>query len=336
MFTQLLEPKRPSFIGLQEMELAKLTKSFILEGINFNQEPKQILESLSQKLLKKLKSHQKLFIYNQMNYYDGKPMTLEEYSKEMKKLSKNNLDNLIKKIQETYVKNEETRKQIIKKYNFSNSLAEKINVLVDVLHWQDDRKMFMLSCVYQMNTLLDVLAKRFNHNLEDLKTLLPMEISVETLKLFESSIGVSRRELGVYYLERVNEKLQYEIVVGEEAKKVQIAMHTPEGMKDVHGSSACLGIAVGKAVICLTKDDISKVQEGDVLVASMTRPEFVPAMKKAVAIVTDEGGITCHAAIISRELNKPCIIGTKHATKNLKDGDIVEVNANHGIVRIIK
>lgn len=68
----------------------------------------------------------------------------------------------------------------------------------------------------------------------------------------------------------------------------------------------------------------------------MTSPWYLPAMKKATAIVTDEGGITCHAAIVSRELKKPCIIGTKIATKVLKDGDLVEVDANKGIVRIIK
>jgi pyruvate,water dikinase len=68
----------------------------------------------------------------------------------------------------------------------------------------------------------------------------------------------------------------------------------------------------------------------------MTTPDFVPAMRKAVAIITDEGGITCHAAIVSRELGKPCIIGTKIATKALKDGDVVEVDADNGVVRIIK
>ena len=67
----------------------------------------------------------------------------------------------------------------------------------------------------------------------------------------------------------------------------------------------------------------------------MTDPRYVPAMKKAAAIVTDEGGITCHAAIVSRELKKPCIIGTKIATKVLKDGDEVEVDAEKGVVKKI-
>ena len=68
----------------------------------------------------------------------------------------------------------------------------------------------------------------------------------------------------------------------------------------------------------------------------MTRPEFVPLMRKAKAIITDEGGITCHAAIISRELKILCIIGTKTATRLLKDGDLVEVDANTGVVKILK
>ena len=67
----------------------------------------------------------------------------------------------------------------------------------------------------------------------------------------------------------------------------------------------------------------------------MTTVDYLPAMKKASAIVTDDGGITSHAAIISRELGIPCIVGTKIATKVLKDGDLVEVNANKGEVKIL-
>ena len=68
----------------------------------------------------------------------------------------------------------------------------------------------------------------------------------------------------------------------------------------------------------------------------MTNPQMIPFIKKAVAIITDEGGITCHAAIISREMKKPCITGTKNATQLLDTGDLIEVDANKGIVKIIK
>jgi phosphohistidine swiveling domain-containing protein len=80
-------------------------------------------------------------------------------------------------------------------------------------------------------------------------------------------------------------------------------------------------------------EELGKVNDGDVLVTNMTIPAYISAMKKAVAFVTNEGGITCHAAIIAREMKKPCIIGTKIATQVLKDGDMIEVDANHGIVR---
>ena len=78
------------------------------------------------------------------------------------------------------------------------------------------------------------------------------------------------------------------------------------------------------------------IKQDFILVTGMTNPNMVPLIKKAKAIVTDEGGITCHAAIISREFNIPCIVGTKIATQVLKDGDVVEVNAYDGIVRKIK
>jgi pyruvate,water dikinase len=91
-----------------------------------------------------------------------------------------------------------------------------------------------------------------------------------------------------------------------------------------------------KVRILKRKDQIDEMQEGEILVSAMTTPEFVPAMQKAAAIITDEGGITCHAAIVARELGKPCVIGTKFATQILKDGDMVEVDADKGIVTIIK
>ena len=75
------------------------------------------------------------------------------------------------------------------------------------------------------------------------------------------------------------------------------------------------------------------MKEGEILITTMTMPTYISAIKIAGAVVTDEGGSLCHAAITARELKKPCIIGTKHATKVFKDGDMVEVDANTGIVR---
>ena len=74
------------------------------------------------------------------------------------------------------------------------------------------------------------------------------------------------------------------------------------------------------------------MQKGEVLVTEMTTPDFVPAMKKAVAIITNTGGMTCHAAIVSRELGVPCIVGTKNATSVLHDGQLITVDAVMGKV----
>ena len=105
------------------------------------------------------------------------------------------------------------------------------------------------------------------------------------------------------------------------------------------GSPASPGIAAGPAKIIHEASEIDKVLEGDVLVAGMTTPDFVPAMKRAVAIVTDRGGRTCHAAIVSRELGVPCVVGTENATRVLKPEQLITVDGSQGKVfqgRIIK
>lgn len=98
------------------------------------------------------------------------------------------------------------------------------------------------------------------------------------------------------------------------------------------GAPASPGIGTGSVKILLSPKEIGKVEKGNVLVAPMTSPDYVPAMKKASAIVTDEGGQTSHAAIVSRELGIPCVVGTKEATKKLKENQIVTVNGETGQV----
>ena len=110
------------------------------------------------------------------------------------------------------------------------------------------------------------------------------------------------------------------------------AVEVEEGKILLKGLGASPGIGVGKVKIVLSQDEISKVEEGDILVTTMTTPDMVPAMKKAAAIVTEEGGLTCHAAIVSRELGVPAVVGTEKATKVLKDGMIVTVDGDKGIV----
>jgi len=93
------------------------------------------------------------------------------------------------------------------------------------------------------------------------------------------------------------------------------------------------GKVIGTVRVVLGREDFATFKNGDILVAPMTSVDYVLIMEQAAAFVTDEGGVTSHASIVSREMNKPCIIGTKIATKVLKDGDRVEVDATSGTVR---
>jgi len=117
----------------------------------------------------------------------------------------------------------------------------------------------------------------------------------------------------------------------EEVKEIKKAEDEISDKKIIlEGAAASPGIGWGKVVLIKSKKEINKVKQGDVLVTSMTTPDFVPAMKKVSAIVTDKGGLTSHAAIVSRELGVPCVVGTEIATKILKNGAVITVDGGKG------
>jgi len=104
---------------------------------------------------------------------------------------------------------------------------------------------------------------------------------------------------------------------------------------EIKGIVGSTGLARGKVKIVQSASKPGIFEKGDILVANVTSPDFVPLMKKSGAIVVDEGGILCHAAIIAREFKKPCVVNTKVATKVLKNNDYIEVDAEKGIIRIL-
>ncbi len=128
-----------------------------------------------------------------------------------------------------------------------------------------------------------------------------------------------------------------QVLWGEEAKKLaatnvvlESAHAASSSVNEIHGTPAFKGRATGTVRVINTSAEMAKMNYGDILVSVATTPAIVPAMKKAAAIVSDEGGLTCHAAIVSRELEIPCVTGTKFATSVFKDGDMVEVDASSG------
>ena len=147
-----------------------------------------------------------------------------------------------------------------------------------------------------------------------------------------------RNKISVHYGEEA--KAIYQYLLNQDPDKT--LLEDAKKSNEIRGLVGHKGKAKGK-VVKLSATDYRNKQKLDqllsngsfVLVAPMTVPELVPYFKDAVAFVTDEGGITCHAAIIARELNKPCVTGTRVATQTLKDGDMVEVDADKGVVRII-
>lgn len=105
-----------------------------------------------------------------------------------------------------------------------------------------------------------------------------------------------------------------------------------QGVRQLSGTVAHPGHVQGRVMLIRTKDDLGKVEDGYIVVAVMTNAAYTSAIRRAGAIITDEGGMTCHAAIVARELAKPCIIGTRMATRVLKNGDLVDVDAEKGTI----
>lgn len=139
-------------------------------------------------------------------------------------------------------------------------------------------------------------------------------------------------EWGIEYIEG-----NLQVVPADQAANELNDMPLPKvkSATDVEGTVAYKGVVRGIARVVRTNQETYNVREGDIIIANETTPDYIGAMKLAAAFVTNQGGITSHAAIIAREMKKPCIVGTNVATQVFKDGDLVEVDADNGIVRKI-
>lgn len=168
--------------------------------------------------------------------------------------------------------------------------------------------------------------------------LTPDEI-INYLKTGQRPVHAENRAQGYYCFDRkldvFHTRPQLANILKAKGYRVESEKPAPKVMT-LRGMPAQPGSVRGKVHILLTPSGGKKFQRGDILVAISTEPDYIPIIRRAGAVVTDEGGIVSHAAIISRELRIPCIVGTKIATKVLKDGDRVFVDATKGIVRKFK
>jgi phosphohistidine swiveling domain-containing protein len=290
-------------------------------------------------LKKRIAKHAKDYGYlNQFTYF-GEPYTEKDIKKRIKQLIAKEKAEIIKETIGKFnqiAENKRVTEQFIKSSALGQSEKMKIAVLKDYLYtsiWADE---FYHKIPFLVKPLLLEICRQSNIAYNQLIQMTSDEI-VEVLKN-----GVSKS-----LLDSVNERIKGFAFVYEEGK---VNIFTGNGLKtycaaeikkekelqklsEIKGNSAYPGKVKGTAKIIYTLDDINNFKQGHILIASNTAPTHVPAMQKAAAIVTNEGGLLSHAAIIAREMKKPCVIGTDIATKVFKDGDIVEVDADKGIVK---
>lgn len=238
-------------------------------------------------------------------------------AKLLKKIGANTyLTNLVDLLQ-SYIFLRMYRNNAIRQANFYHlSLLHEISFRMEI----PEREIKYLTYDEMLSWLKHGYGKEFGYSYESLKKEIAGRMAGWAVLMWKGKIRI------VAGVEKIIEVME----------RYRIVAPGPQATKMVKGSPACRGKVTGRVKVVRKLSELNKVENGDILVAKMTTPDYMMAIHKAVAIVTDEGGVTCHAAIVSREFNLPCIVGTKNATQILSDGDIVEVDADHGIVRVVE
>mgnify|MGYP001593045061 FL=1 len=232
---------------------------------------------------------------------------------------------------------QETKQRKINNVEFTDDEQKYVDLLKEFVYFRTYRTEKLYESLYYLEPLWRKISNEFGlnndtdigwYNLGEINNLFKSETKVAYTELDSRKIGHAI----------LLHDGRFETIFANQMSEFK-KKHYPEqkpSENQISGVAACKGKVSGIAKIVKSSKEQDKIRAGDILVTAMTTPDYLPCMNKAVAFVTDEGGITCHAAIVAREMNKPCIIGTKIATQVLKDGDLIEVDANNGIVKILK
>ncbi len=224
-----------------------------------------------------------------------------------------------------------------KYYSLYLSEREFFQRVRDLIAVKDERDVYRRKGVYAVRSFYRTMAEKLGLSLREISLLTKAEIISELRsEKFADKVEIAQR--GESFAAKC-ENGRVRIISGKRAIENLRKTATGGGTiadGSISGVAASSGYATGQVVVVNGVADLRKVKKGNILVAVTTHPDFILAMQKAVAFVTDEGGLAHHAAIVAREMKKPCITGTKIATKVLKDGDTVEVDATKGIVKILK
>src|SRR3989344_3697043 len=330
---------------------SKLHESFInYYGIGAIQEPlamqaeielKNTNTSLSDIQINSLTSPRKISYIKEAENYLWKTKNIELFIKnyywidnnysQTKVLSKTDVKQKLKHIKQSKKINPLNTKNL----NLNDEILRLVELLKNFAAYQDERKSNILIYLHFLEILLKEIGRRGNISLETMRDTFPSDIkNVLNGKILQGFVKKRKQSCFVVWKEKARKPL---ILIGKNTRvwEKKLSPKINRQTQIVKGNCASRGKAKGKVRIILSASENNKLKDGEVLVTFMTSPDFMPVIKKCSAIVTNLGGITSHAAIISREFGIPCIVGTKNATEILKTGDMVEVDADKGIVRII-
>jgi len=224
------------------------------------------------------------------------------------------------------------KQRVIKLLRLDAEFIKIIKILEQIAVFHDERKQMILMPVYYLREWQKEAALRLGISRDEFVWLTPPE-QIKAIKTGVVDLPeIRKRALKCLFYCNRDEEL---ILTGTDADHFLQKAVIKEQINQIKGIIASTGVVKGKVKIVKTSVDLVKVKLGDILVTGMTTPDYVPAMRRASAIITDEGGITSHAAIVSRELRIPCIIGTKVATQLLSDGQWIKVDADLGVVHLL-
>lgn len=266
------------------------------------------------------------------------PMTYEQLVVRVEKARAESFEETLAVQKETTKKNEVLAAQLLSLVSKEASLVEHIENARELgfVLTAGIEEAYMSSARYL--PLMQLVASRIGVPFEDTKRLLSEEIqdALKSETHIDPTLLEERRKGFIMQMKDGAQRVTF----GAEGHELSVWFDAQFGKVDssiteLKGQPACKGFATGKARIALTPAEAHVLQEGEILVTPMTNPDYVPAMRRSVAIVTDEGGLLSHAAIMSREFGKPCIIATKNATRVFKTGDMLEVDAQMGTVKKI-
>jgi phosphohistidine swiveling domain-containing protein len=233
------------------------------------------------------------------------------------------------------------RAEAIEKLNPPQEVRHGLDALAELIAQRDWTKGYMTKALLSYHKLLGEIAKRAGVTWDDI-----LLYSFEEVQALLHNTTLSQEEIGSrkqYGYAVVIKSASFSVVSGKERiaeviEREQISepfeklMHTD----NFKGLGASRGVIRGNARVLEDASRLSELQPGEILVTYMTTIEFTPAFRRAGGVVTDEGGMSCHAAIVSREFRLPCVVGTKVATRIIETGDEIEVDGGLGLVRIIR